>query len=393
MSQHDTSEDNGGQPVADDTDSAAANAGVESQDSENAAAAAAELSPQVEDAQEATPKLRRNGPFIASALALVCALFAVAAVGVLWWQYRQFTVVLDLAYSDSTVSLQAARADVRALEERLVELAAGNLATRQLATDLGERVNALPGRFLDLEERLDATQGVSADTRRRWLRMEAEYYLTVANTELTLAGHWENATRALEFADEKLLELANPAFGSVRERIAAELMALRAVRLVDVEGQSYSLGRLADGGRTLPIRSTLPGVFAADRDVPAEAASGLARIWLSFKSAIAAMVSIERRDESFVRPLSTEAEALVRQQLELELVLARLGLLSGQAEVFRQSLQAAKELLARHFDTEAVTVASAIALLDEMAVLDIAPARPDISGSLNLLRGLADRGN
>ena len=383
MSEHDTSEDNGAQP--------AANAGSEPQDTEIAVTEAAELPPEAEPAQDATPKIRRNASTIASVLALACALFAAAAVGFLWWQNRLAYVDIEQAYSATTASLEASRADVRALEEQLVDLVAGNLATRELAIDLGERVYALPARLLDLEERLNATQGVSEDARRRWLRAEAEYYLTVANTELTLAGRWENAMRALEFADEKLLELANPALGSVRERIAAELMALRAVRLVDVEGLSYSLGRLADGGRTLPIRSTLPGVFAADRDVPAEELSGLARIWLSLKSAVAAMVSIERRDESIVPPLSAEAQTLVRQQLELELVLARIGLLSGQAEVFRQSLMAAKELLVRHFDTEIVAVESAIALLDEMAVLDIAPSRPDITGSLNLLRGLAGR--
>ena len=391
MSEHDTSEDNGAQPGADDADSTAANAGSEPQDTEIAVTEAAELPPEAEHAQDATPKIRRNASTIASVLALACALFAAAAVGFLWWQNRLAYVDIEQAYSATTASLQASRADVRALEEQLVDLVAGNLATRELAIDLGERVYALPARLLDLEERLNATQGVSEDARRRWLRAEAEYYLTVANTELTLAGRWENAMRALEFADEKLLELANPALGSVRERIAAELMALRAVRLVDVEGLSYSLGRLADGGRTLPILSTLPGVFAAERDVPAEELSGLTRIWLSLKSAVAAMVSIERRDESIVPPLSAEAQTLVRQQLELELVLARIGLLSGQAEVFRQSLMAAKELLARHFDTEIVAVESAIALLDEMAVLDIAPSRPDITGSLNLLRGLAGR--
>lgn len=392
MSQQDTSEKNGGQPVADDSDSAADNA--EPQDTEVAAAEAPELPPETERAPGSSPRIRRrNGSYVTGVLALTCALFAAGAVGLLWWQYRQFYADVDQAYSATSVSLQTGRADVRALEDRMADLAAENLRTREFATDLGERVDAMLGRFLDLEDRLNATQGVSEDTRRRWLRIEAEYYLTVANAELTLAGRWDNATRALEFADEKLLELSNPALGSVRERIAAELMALRAIRLADVEGLSYSLTRLADGGRTLSIRSTSPGNFAAEREPPAETPSGLARIWLSLKGAVAAMVSIERRDEPIVRSLSTEEQTLVRQQLELELVVARLGLVSGQADVFRQSLMAAKELLARHFDTGDPAVASAMALLEEMAALDIAPARPDISGSLNLLRSLADRDN
>jgi uroporphyrin-3 C-methyltransferase len=384
MSQTESPEGNDGQPIAD----ADAVAEAEVTTAEDI------VSPSEPDSApvaERTP--RRNGSYLASGLALICALLAAAAAGFLWWQYRQFDIDLDQADADSAVSLQAVRADVRALEDRIADLIGSNEATRGLVADVDERVGALPSRLLDLEEQLSATQGVSADARRRWLRAEAEYFLAIANAELTLAGRWENAITALELADEKLLELANPVFGGVRERIAAELIALRAVRLPDVEGLSYGLSRLAQGSRTLPMRSTLPSNFETDGAVPAEDVTGLARVWLSLKNAVAGMVSIERRDEVVVRSLSTEEQALLRQQLELELLLARLSLVSGQSEVFRLSVVAAEELLARHFDTGQVAVESAIALLREMALLDIAPERPDISGSLSLLRSLAGRDN
>ncbi len=391
MSQHDTSEDDGEQPVTNDAADAAANAGVEPQDAEAVATEAPEPPPEAERAEVETPKTRRSRRRIPVGLALGFVLFVAGAAGYLRWQYLQFYEVLDQTHSDTTVSLQVVLANVRAVEDRMVELVTANEATRGLATDVGERVRTLPGRLLDLEERLNALQGVPEDARRRWLRTEVEYYLTVANVELTLAGRWDNATSALLFADEKLLDLANPAFSGVRERIAAELAALRAVRLPDVEGLSYTLGGLTKSGRTLPLLSALPSNFTADRDVPDETASGLARLWLSLKNAVAGMVSVERRDELVVRSLSTEEQALLRQQLELELLLARLSLISGQPEVFRQSVVAAEELLARHFDTAEVAVESAIALLGEMALLDIAPERPDISGSLSLLRSLAGR--
>jgi len=382
MSQTESPEGNEGQPIV-DADAAA---------KEEVVAAEEFVSPPEPDSApvaERTP--RGHGPYLASGLALICALLAAAAAGFLWWQYRQFYVGLDQADTDSAVSLQAVRADVRALEDRIAGLIDSNEATQGLVADVDERVGALPSRFRDLEEQLSATQGVSADARRRWLRAEAEYFLAVANAELTLAGRWENAITALELADEKLLELANPVLGGVRARIAAELIALRAVRLPDIEGLSYSLSRLAQGSRTLPMRSALPSNFETNGALPAEDVSGLARVWLSLKSAIAGMFSIERRDDSAVQSLSADEQALVRQQLELELDLARFGLVRGRQEAFQQSIAIAKALLERRFDTAEVAVESAIALLDQMAVLDVAPARPDISGSLGLLRGLADR--
>ena len=420
MSQHDKSEDDNGQPVeddaadaaedagtesddaadaaedagteSDDTDDTAEDASAESEDTEVASSEAPEPPAEDEQAQDVRPERRRKGPYVAVVLAFTIALFAAGAAGFLLWQYRQFELVLDQVYSDTTASLQAVLNNVRLVEDRMTDLAAANEATRGLTTDLGGRVDALPGRLLDLEQRLNATLGISEDARRRWLRTEVEYYLTVANVELTLAGRWDNATNALMFADEKLVDLANPALSGVRERIAAELRALRDVRLPDIEGLSYTLGGLTESGRTLPLLSTVPENYTAERDAPEETVSGLTRAWLSLKNAVMGMVSIERRDDSITRSLSTEEQALVRQQLELELVLARLSLVSGQSEVFRQSVLAAEELLARHFDMEEVAVESAIALLNELAELDIDPERPDISGSLSLLRSLVARG-
>ncbi len=434
MSQHDKPEDDNGQPVEDDADDAAEDAGTESDDADDAAEDAGTGSDDADDAaedagtesddtddtaedasaesedtevasseapeppaedeqaQDVRPERRRKGPYVAVVLAFTIALFAAGAAGFLLWQYRQFELVLDQVYSDTTASLQAVLNNVRLVEDRMTDLAAANEATRELTTDLGGRVDALPGRLLDLEQRLNATLGISEDARRRWLRTEVEYYLTVANVELTLAGRWDNATNALMFADEKLVDLANPALSGVRERIAAELRALRDVRLPDIEGLSYTLGGLTESGRTLPLLSTVPENYTAERDAPEETVSGLTRAWLSLKNAVMGMVSIERRDDSITRSLSTEEQALVRQQLELELVLARLSLVSGQSEVFRQSVLAAEELLVRHFDMEEVAVESAIALLNELAELEIDPERPDISGSLSLLRSLVARG-
>jgi uncharacterized protein HemX len=370
MSQPDTVEDNDAQAAADDTD----------------------VTVDAEIPAPGTHKpTRRRGLYLVSGLALICAFLAAAAAGVLWWQYRMFYADLDQTDLDTGYALQAVRADLSALEDRLADVAAVIDATRGAAADLDVRVDAIPGRFLDLEERINATQGVSEDARRRWLREEAEYYLTVANAEITLAGDWDSAATALQLADQKILELANPAFSVVRERIAAELMALRAVRLPDVEGLSYSLGRLSESGRTLPMRMGLPGNYATGAAAPTEVPSGFARVWLSLKNAIAGMVSIERREEVVARSLSADQQALLRQQLELELVLARLALVRGQSEVFRGSIESARTLLDRHFDPMAVSVESAIALLDEMVGLEIAPPRPDISGSLSLLRGIADR--
>ena len=173
MSQHNTSEDNGEQPVPDEAAGAAANAGVEPQDAEDAATEVPEPPPEAERAKDATPKTRRSRRYLAVVLAAAFVLFIAGAAGYLRWQYLQFYQVLDQAYSDTTISLQVVLANVRAVEDRMADLVTANEATRGLATDVGARVSTLPGRLLDVEERLNALQGVPEDARRRWFRTEA----------------------------------------------------------------------------------------------------------------------------------------------------------------------------------------------------------------------------
>lgn len=354
-------------------------------------ARAAESGTDAPAAEVHEPQRQGRGLYFILVLALAFSFFAASASGFLWWQYRQFYVALDQADTESAVSIQDVRATLRSVEDRIQALQEADELARDAARELDRRLQELPGRFQALEQRLSAVQGISDEARRRWIRSEAEHYLALANAELMLGGRWQTAINALELADAKLRELGNPALGGVRQRISGELQALRGVRLPDVEGLSYSLGRLVERVESLPMHVAAPTTFVTEEEALESAEPGLSRIWLSLRQAVTGMINIERSDVPTARALTAEEQALVRRQLALELEMARLGLLRAQTEVFRVSLSAASALLAREFDNADPTVESAIALIEDMSRLDVDPTRPDISGSLNLLRELPDR--
>lgn len=321
--------------------------------------------------------------------ALALAFFAAGAAGFLWWQYRQFYVALDRADGETEVALRDVRAELRGLEDTLGELSDDRAALVDVVEEIVDRVNEIPARFAALDERMAAMQGVSSDARGRWLRAQAEYYLSVANAELTLRRSRATAVAALELADRALLDTGSPAYAAVRERIAGEVLGLEAVAVPDIEGLSFSLAQVKSSIATLPMRS--PGPDGGE-DVPIDdAPPGIGRLWQSVKSALAGMFRVERRDTSNVLSLSRNQQTVVRRQVELELTLARAGLVEAMPELYMASIANARELLLAHFDTQDAAVEGAAALLDEMAELDIAPAYPDISGSLTLLRDIADR--
>jgi uroporphyrin-3 C-methyltransferase len=322
----------------------------------------------------------------ASSVALLFAFVAITVAGMLWWQYRQFYVSLDETDAAAADALARVRAEQRALSDDLEDVSDDIAALRESTTGLAERLDALPSRFTVIEERLDAVQGGSFDARGNLLRAEAEYYLTVANTELVLAGDFASALTALELADGRLAELGNPALSAVREAIAGELLALRGMRVPDIEGIVFSVGRLASRADDLPLRADPPSALAGEPDAALDAEPGLGRLWQAIKRTLLDFVRIERRDDPVPQALSAAERALARRQLQIELELARVAALRADQQAFTSALESAARLLRRDFDAAAADVLGALALLEELRRSDIAPARPDISGSLSLLR-------
>lgn len=343
-----------------------------------------------------SPERRKKSFFSRTwSLRLILLLFAMGAIGALWWQHQYFSEVVaefenkaNLAHTENSALLGQASSNLQTLESRLDSLRAASELNQRLTEENTNRTETLPNRLLSVEERLGAMQGVSEDARRRWLKAEAEYYLTVANGELQLAGDWENAAVALVLADEKLRELANPAFGIVRQRIQSEIQALRAVAQPDTEGLILNLGTLALRVNELPIRSKLSASNPAGRVLGPTAESGLPRFWKTFKDGLSDIIRIERLEGPAGKILTLEQSDLARQRVLVALNTAQLALLREQPEVFRQSLATISSILGQDFELASPSVISVLGLIEEMLSIDIAPSRPDISGSLDLLRNI-----
>jgi uroporphyrin-3 C-methyltransferase len=324
--------------------------------------------------------------------ALLLAVLATTVVGFLWWQYREFYVALDAADDETARLIDTLRASNERIDERIDALSTALEANRTRMAAIADSAGALPARVAALEQRVAETQGGAFEAREDWLRAEAEYHLALASSELALAGRWENAIAALERADATLGQLGNPALGPVREAIADELIELRAVVLPDVEGLAFSLARLAERVDTFPLRNA--GVPASSaRESFEDVEPGLGRLWLGIKRALAGIIRVERSEQPVDPLLSAEERRLVRKQVEVELMLARISALEGQSQTFQASLEAAIELLRREFDATTPELEGAIALLEQMRTLEVAPAKPDLSGSLNRLRAIPAGGN
>ena len=305
---------------------------------------------------------RLRPPKLGAAVPLLAAAGIAAVAAVLWWQFLQGYVSGEGngAAGDDSAAIspvsdgdgvaaddgEGIEAALRSLDARIAILGEELTASRaelEVRVDRAEALlEDLPARFAALERRVNAVQGSTREARESLLREEAEYYLTVANTELDVAGRWESASSALQIADDNLRELANPALRPVREAIADELIALNSVERPDIEGIVITLGRLLEQAPDLPLRPGGPNRFAAPETGLDDAQPGLDRLWLGVQNALRSVVSVERR-EAPVAPVLTAAEQqLARRQLQLELQLARFAATSGRQEGFASGVVAAR---------------------------------------------------
>ena len=246
-------------------------------------------------------------------------------------------------------------------------------------------LDSLPSRMSNLENSVAAVQGISTGARNTLLLAEAEYYMQLANAQLQLAGNPELAALALGMADDRIVQLADPALTEVRGALADELAALDTMEKPDIEGATLTLSSLAGVVATLPLRQA--GVDEADPAAGAEEEeSGVDRAWESVKRAASGLVRVTPPDETAIPLLTPDAEYFLRTNLTLQLQVARLALLRGEQAVFEQSLADADDWLRDYFDTDSAQVRGARATIEEIRANMVVVSPPDISGSLQLLR-------
>jgi uroporphyrin-3 C-methyltransferase len=385
-----------GEPVSDDAGDTEPEAEPAREAEErNAEAGAVPVGKPEDTAPPQPPAAPRRGTSPVSWLALFLSLLALAAVGYMIVEDFRSRAIEE-ASSDSLDRL-AGRLDesqesLASLDDRVGDLASSDETLESriagLQGDIDDRadtLDSLPGRMSNLENSVAALQGASAGARDSWLLAEAEYYMQIANAQLQLGNNPQLAMLALEMADERVVQMANPALTDVRRALADELAALEAMEKPDLQGATLTLASLARVVDSLPLSSE-QGAADGAADPENEETGAVARAWASVKEALSSLVKVTPPDEDKRALLTPDTARLIRGNLALQLLAARLALLRGEQAVFEQSLDDADALLTQYFDTGSAQVTSAMDTIAEIRGSMVAVTTPDISESLRLIR-------
>jgi uncharacterized protein HemX len=357
-------------------------------------AADTEDSPAALPAPEAA-RQRRSGTGGIAWLALFLALIAAAGIGYMLvedWRENAAAEQRASSLAELRSRLASSGESLEGLEQSLTILAEADESNaaelRDLRSAIEQRlqlIDSVPARIANLENSIAALQGISTGARNTLLLAEAEYYMQLANAQLQLAGNPELAALALGMADDRIVQLADPALTEVRRSLADELAALEIMEKPDIEGTTLALSSLARVVDTLPLRQAR-GDSADPVAMTGDEPSGVDRAWASVKRAASGLVKVTPPDATAIPLLTPDAEYFLRTNLTLQLQVARLALLRGEQAVFEQSLDDADDWLRTYFDMESTQVLGTLATIGEIRSAMFAVTMPDISGSLQLLR-------
>ena len=337
------------------------------------------------------PRKRGNG---VAWLALLLSAAALAAFGYTFYQDWQNTAEngVEVAVAGVESQLTATRRSLSDLESRVGNIDAADdgtaAAVEALRRELDERVrllSSLPGRMTTLESSMASLAGVSTSARNTWLLAEAEYYLQIANAQLQLANNPQLASMALSMADERVVQIADPALTDVRRAIADESAALDVMEKPDIAGATLTLASLARVVESLPLARAAGAEDSETESFDAEQ-SGARRAWAAVKSTASGLIKVTPPDREKLAMLTPDGESFLRNNIALQLQAARLALLRGEQVVFEQAIDDVGALLDEFFDADSAQVASARETLSEIRGSVFTTSVPDISASLRLLR-------
>ena len=91
---------------------------------------------------------------------------------------------------------------------------------------------------------MESTRQVMFRGADEWLLEEISQLLSLANERLLLIGDVRSALIALELAEERIAELADPTLLGVRRQLAADIVLLTSILVPDIDGIALQLSIL-----------------------------------------------------------------------------------------------------------------------------------------------------
>lgn len=326
----------------------------------------------------AAPANKGGGKSLAI-LALLFGIGGLAAGGYSLSQLQQ----LGTQEQQQREALQAGSEQTRQLAERNRELASRLSRVERLPSpeELEERRRLLASLQSDQQRLSGRVEQVLGASREEWRLAEAEHLLRMAMLQLSAMQDIKSAEMLVNEADLILRSQDDPGAYGTRQKLLEGLEALRSLPELDRTGLFLQLGALR--GQTGQLAALAPE-FENGAVQPADATQPQWKQWLN---ELTRYVRVDFDAGTNVKPLlAGQSLAQVRLALSLAIEQAQWAVLNGNAEVYRQALGQAVEILAGHFSEDNANARGLRERIEALRNRQVAVDLPDLAPALEALQ-------
>lgn len=289
---------------------------------------------------------------------------------------------LEASVGEQQARLTEQQARAKEQQTRLDEQNARLTEQQALLTEQQLRITEQQARSAEQQRRLGE---LSAEDQRAWQLAEIRYLLRLANQRLIMAADTPSAEALLRSADSTLRELDDADLHALRAAVAADLAAVRAIPQLDIQGLYLRVEALMREADALVLFELPERAVATEAPRAEDWQTRLAQGYAAAVAKLSEYIVVSRRDVPIEALMDPQYESLVRQNLRLLLEQAQAAMLSGNAVLYRKSLERAEGWVTQFFKEDE---RSAQAMAEELRRLRderVAVSRPDLGASLAAL--------
>ncbi|ACV25587.1 uroporphyrinogen-III C-methyltransferase [Kangiella koreensis] len=270
----------------------------------------------------------------------------------------------------------------------------------QQANELSQVNHQLSLQLEQLQNELKITQQKITSTdeqQNQWMLAEAEYLIRQASYKLHYTDNAKTIVGLLQAADRQVLAMNDSSLQSLRQAINNDINIVRASGALDIEGVAIKLQSLKPLVEDLELATVqLPDAedtesTEATDGTTEEETSGWQRFKDSFSSALSQYYTVHHYDESMKPFISPQHDALLRQNILLNLQTAQLAAIQHNDAVYQNALGEIEDWVSQYFKSEPATTTAFMQQLDELLQMSVALNLPQQLQSLRVIEQITGR--
>lgn len=315
-----------------------------------------------------SPNKTRWGIILTVVVLLIIIALAVTGLIFLWQQY------------------QSAQAQANALQENVWrsenQICINTLEqTRQKTAEQQQLLHASQQELQQCKLQAQKKMG-------NWPLIQADNLIKLAAFNLQFNNNFAAASVLLQAADQQLQTDNDSSLWPLRQALAADITAIKAVPKVDVAGILFKLSTLSRQIEQLPQVSPLQPV--AKQHPAAQTAASHSVDWEKklhelgekIQDALKTIVVIHYPSSQVAPLLPPDQYVYVITNIQAQIALAQWAVLHQQQKTYQQSLQLAKTWIQRYFDPHNTATVQAMETINNLEANAVNPTVPDINRSL-----------